>query len=420
MVAILSLFMSFFAAAGDSPTWKSEQGKQDAVIWHADLDRIGAFGVGAETVVIAGRDSTHSIGRCAGVSKETGKILWNVTHNGLPQRVHDMACVITSTPCIDGDRAYYLSNRGELCCVGTADGKVVWTLDMPQAPGVYKKDPNDTLELAPSPIVVGDIVYCVTANGRDWGFRKVQAPDAPSFVAVDKLTGKVIWCSNAPGKNISDGQWSTPAAAAVDGKLEILFPGGDGALYAFDARSGEQLWKLDCRNPLDGDKRTHDDFIVAPPLVVGETAYVSTAFDWERSCPGRRLLAIDLGTHAVRWAVSPKGFTGTLGPMAFAKATLYAAGNQGLVVAVDADSGKELWTRQLELEIGIYAGICFHNEKLYLTTEDGDLMILSSSTGKTLDQCRLDAGGIGTPIVERNRIFAVSRSSAWLLRLPGE
>ena len=237
--------------------------------------------------------------------------------------------------------------------------------------------------------MVGGIVYCVTANGRDWGFRKVQAPDAPSFVAVDKLTGKVIWISNAPGKNISDGQWSTPAAATVDGKQEILFPGGDGALYAFEPRSGKQLWKLDCRNPLDGNDRTNDDFIVAPPLVVGQIAYVSMSFDWERSRPGRRLLAIDLHTHSIRWAVSPEGFTGTLGPMAFSKGTLYAAGNQGMVVAIDADIGKERWKRQLEPETGIYGGICFHNEKLYLANEDGDLMILSSSTGKTLDYCAL-------------------------------
>jgi len=69
---------------------------------------------------------------------------------------------------------------------------------------------------------------------------------------------------------------------------------------------------------------------------------------------------------------------------------------------------------------GVYGGICFHDEKLYLTTDGGDLLILSSATGNTLDECSLDgSGGVGTPVVEGNRIFVVTREQAWLIRLPG-
>ena len=108
-------------------------------------------------------------------------------------------------------------------------------------------------------------------------------PDAPSFLAVDKLTGKVIWSSNAPGKNICYGQWSTPALANVNGESRNFIPRRRWRLYAFEPLNGKQLWRVDCR--AETQKRYYyvDDFISAPPLVVGHTAYVSPATDCEAS-----------------------------------------------------------------------------------------------------------------------------------------
>ena len=52
--------------------------------------------------------------------------------------------------------------------------------------------------------------------------------------------------------------------------------------------------------------------------------------------------------------------------------------------------------------------------------QDGRLMVLSASTGKTLFECDLGGGGVGTPIVDGKGVFAVTRSAAWLLHLPGD
>ena len=104
--------------------------------------------------------------------------------------------------------------------------------------------------------------------------------------------------------------------------------------------------------------------------------------------------------------------------MAFSKGTVYAASPACIVVAVDADSGKTKWTRQLDGSV--FGGICFHNEKLYLITEEGRLLVLAASTGKTLAECDLEFSGVGTPVVDGNRIFVASSSHAFLIRLPGE
>ncbi len=67
------------------------------------------------------------------------------------------------------------------------------------------------------PLIVGDIVFVVTANGVDEGHINIPSPDAPSFIALDKNTGKLLWKNNSPGKNIMHGQWSNPTYAEING-----------------------------------------------------------------------------------------------------------------------------------------------------------------------------------------------------------
>ena len=75
-----------------------------------------------------------------------GKFLWQNVHDKLAAgRVNDWPEQgICSTCCVDGDRAYYVSNRCELVCTdvngansGTTNGKIVWKLDMIKDLGVF-------------------------------------------------------------------------------------------------------------------------------------------------------------------------------------------------------------------------------------------------------------------------------------------
>ena len=44
-----------------------------------------------------------------------------------------------------------------------------------------------------SPLVVGDTLFVITSNGVDEGHINIPQPEAPSFIAIDKKTGKVKW-----------------------------------------------------------------------------------------------------------------------------------------------------------------------------------------------------------------------------------
>ena len=84
----------------------------------------------------------------------------------------------------------------------------------------------------------GDLLFVNTSNGLDESHINLPAPNAPTFVCMNKNTGEVLWTDPSPGTNILHGQWSSPAVGEFDGVVQVLFAGGDGWLYSFRADEG--------------------------------------------------------------------------------------------------------------------------------------------------------------------------------------
>src|SRR5262249_13090692 len=219
--------------------------------------------------------------------EKSGKFLWQTVYEKLPAgRVSDWPEEgICSAPVVDGDRLYYVSNRAEVICGDTADGKPVWKLDMI---GKLKVFPHNLATC--SPLLVGDTLFVITSNGVNENHINIPSPAAPSFLALSKKDGSVLWSSNLPsidliearkqnpnvtlkqlvdqGRVLMHGQWSNPVYAEPKGKPMIIFPGGDGWLYAFDPKNGQLIWKFDC-NPKSsvyvlGGRGTRSDFVCTP------------------------------------------------------------------------------------------------------------------------------------------------------------
>jgi outer membrane protein assembly factor BamB len=271
---------------------------------------------------------------------KTGKFLWQHTYPKLPiGRVQDWPKEgICSNPTVEGKKLWYVNNRSEVIC-STTDGKVLWTLDMIGKLGVF----THNLSVC-SPLIVGDYLFVVTANGVDEGHINIPAPQAPSFIALDKNNGKVLWQNNEPtatlltfakngkadkqqaiaikalvdaGLLLMHGQWSNPAYANTAGTPQVIFPGGDGWLRAFDPQSGALLWKFDC-NPkhavykLSG-KGTRSDFI-STPVVYENKVYIGVGQDPEHDEGIGHFWCIDL-EKAVKFGKTNKDHdvsTGTI------------------------------------------------------------------------------------------------------------
>src|SRR5262249_38685040 len=99
------------------------------------------------------------------------------------------------------------------------------------------------------------------------------------------------------GKLLIHGQWSSPVFAAPNRKPQVIFPGGDGWLYAFEPRSGQLLWKFDC-NPRAatyelGPKATRYAFI-GTPVVYEDRLYIGVGQDPEHGSGVGHLWCVDI------------------------------------------------------------------------------------------------------------------------------
>jgi outer membrane protein assembly factor BamB len=246
-----------------------------------------------------------------------GKFLWQSSSPKLPSgRVHDWPHEgVCSVPLCEGDRLWFVTNRCEVRCLdadGFLDEKndgpyteekaetnqeadVIWTVDMMKELGVSPHNMS-----ACSVTGAGDVIFVCTSNGIDEEHKFVPAPDAPSFMAMDKNTGKVLWTDNSPGKNIHHGQWGSPAYAEIDGQPQVIFGGGDGWLYSFDPKGkdgkSKLLWKFDT-NPKTAKlelmgKGTRNDCI-ATPVIYDGLVYLPTGQDPEHGQGIGHLWCID-------------------------------------------------------------------------------------------------------------------------------
>src|SRR4029079_12523623 len=117
---------------------------------------------------------------------------------------------------------------------------------------------------------VGDLLMVSTSNGQNEGHTRVPSPRAPSLIAVDKRSGDVVWRAIGAGAQVLHGQWSSPVAANVNGRTQVLFGGGDGWPRASDEASGHEIWRFD-GNPKDARWLPRPgvlsrNFIIASPV----------------------------------------------------------------------------------------------------------------------------------------------------------
>lgn len=418
--------------------------------------------------------------------EKNGKFLWQLTREKLPQgRVNDWPEQgICSTPCVEGDRLWLVTNRAELMCLdinGFYDGKndgpytketdkekedadIVWSLDMIEELGVFPHNLATS-----SPLVYGDLVYIVTSNGVDEAHLVVPSPRAPSFIAVNKHTGKVVWEDSSPStgslspppfNTILHGQWSSPAIGIVNGKAQVYFPGGDGWLYAFDATEsnngkGKLIWRFDL-NPKDskyelGGRGTRNE-IISTPVFYDNSVLVAVGQDPEHGEGVGHLYRIDAtktgdvspvlvemdgegkpklddkgapvtkpnpnsGQLWHRGGANEKGdfeFRRTISTVAVHGGLVYAADLSGFLHCLDFETGKPYW--QHDMLAAVWGSPMVVDGKVLLGDEDGDVAIFAEGREKKLiREINMGSSVYSTPTIANGTMFIANRSTLFAI-----
>ncbi len=413
-------------------------------------------------------------------AEKDGAFQWQQVYFKLPSgQVNDWPYEgICSTPLIEGDKFYYVSNRCEVVC-GGLDGKIHWKLAMIGELGVF---PHNLAVC--SPLLVGDDLWVVTANGVHKDHINVPAPKAPSFIRVNKKSGKVTWQNNLPtaklveagkaeqeitaaffknlvnrGELIQHGQWSNPAYGVADGQPQVVFPGGDGWIYSFEPKDGKLLWKFDC-NPKDaryelGSRGTRNDFI-ATPVIYKNKVYIGTGQDPEHEGGVGHLwcirmdkrgdvspdLVVNAGVFppktkpnpnsAMVWhyggPVLPKDkgkinrnyyFGRTMSTCAIHEDILYVAELAGFLHCLDANTGQVYWTH--DTEAASWSSPYWADGKVYLGNDGGSVFVFAHGKDKKIlaENTFPDSRIRATPVAANGVLYVMTENKLYAIANKG-
>ncbi len=427
--------------------WDTESG--ESIKWSAQLGSQtygnpvvigGKVFVGTNNQAVRNPKLTGDRGVVMAFRQSDGEFLWQAAHAKLPSgRVNDWPQQgICSGPFVEGDRVYYISNRCEVICTdaegyrdGENDGPFVAEEHTSEIDEdiIWRYDMMDELDVFPhnlatcSPLVVGDLVFTVTANGVDETHINVPSPDAPSFIALNKKTGELVWEDASPGEDILHGQWSNPAYAVINGTPQIIFPGGDGWVYAFVPETGELLWKFDC-NPKDavwelGGSGTRNN-LISTPVVWDNKVYIGVGQDPEHGESAGHWYAIDAGkrgdiTESGKvWHRGGEDFNRTLSTAAIHDGLMYIADLSGFVYCWDALSGEEYW--RYDAFAAIWGSPYYVDGKVYIGDEDGDVAVLKA--GKKLEllyETNMETAVYTTPVAKDGVLYVTNQTKLFAI-----
>jgi outer membrane protein assembly factor BamB len=421
--------------------WNVEEGKRNNIKWVAQL---GTLAYGGPVIsggkVFVGANSANSNGKAVlmAFNEADGKLLWRIVHDFPDDPLFNEArsAGLCSTPIVEGKRIYYVTPGCEVVCADTA-GKVQWTYDMMKE---LKVVPFHLANC--SPLIVGDHLLLITGNGRD-GEGNLPSPRAPSFVAINKNSGKIAWQSNLPGDKIIEGQWTNPTLAVVNGKPQIIFPGGDAVIYSFEPATGKLIWKCDC-NPAR-TRQGPNNYFVATPVVVGARLFVGLGAAPDVGTPSKfsHFVCLDVTKQgdvspksydakaavnknsALVWAfggmIDPppaKGrraaFGCTISTAAIHDGLIYIPELSGYLHCLDASTGERYWDH--DFKAAVWGAAYYVDGKVLVGTEAGDIVVFAAGKNrKVLATVSMDETVHMTPIVANGVLYVTTKSKLFAI-----
>jgi outer membrane protein assembly factor BamB len=363
-----------------------------------------------------------------------GEFLWQHAHAKLEAgRANDWPYQgVASSPLVDGNKLYYVSNRAVVFAVdiegfrdkendgpvtdekltGMHDADVIWSFDMMEEVGAYPHNLANS-----SPVMWGDLIFVSTSNGQDESHVNVPSPRAPTLIAVNKTTGKLVWEDNSVEDRILHGQWSPPSVGTIGGVVQVVSAQGDGWVRGYEAQTGKKLWEFDT-NPKEAVWPKTRNELISTPVIVGDRVYLANGQDPEHGEGVGHFYAIDA---TKRGDITQSGrlwhFTKirrSISTAAVADGLVYISDFSGFLYCLDAATGKELWMH--DLFAAVWGSPLVADGKVYIGDEDGDVTVLAHGREKKiLAEMNMGSSVYATVTPARGTIFLNNRNQLFAI-----
>jgi len=212
------------------------------------------------------------------------------------------------------------------------------------------------------------------------------------MVALDKRNGKELW--RVPRDEATS--WSTPLAIEHAGRRQVIVAATK-KVRSYDPENGKVIWEV---AGLGGN-------VVPVPVYQNGIVYVMSGFR------DPRLMAIKLGkegdltgTDSILWSQT-RGLAYTTSPVLHEN-RLYFVTDSGLVTALNALTGEPHFAQmRLPKTANVKASPVGANGKLYLATEDGDVVVfrMGEKFEVIATNTLADQVFIATPVIAGDNLF---------------
>jgi outer membrane protein assembly factor BamB len=280
------------------------------------------------------------------IDRTTGKILWQRTatvatpHEGYHRTYGSFA---SNSPVTDGTRVFaFFGSRGLYAY--DMNGELLWQKDF----GVQMR--MDMAFGEGTPLTLHDGRLLLHFDHLDTGF----------LVMLDPATGREIWRT----KRTEPYNWAAPYVATHGGRRQIIVNGL--VVRSYDFESGRLLWEAAGlgENTIPQPVQ-HDDLVFA---MSGHTVKMLMAIRLGRK-------GTLTGPDAIVWSTA-RGAAYTPSPVLH-DGRLYVLTDNGLISCFDAETGTAHYQQQrLPKPYSFKASPVGANGKLYLATEEGDVVVL--------------------------------------------
>jgi len=399
------------------------------------------------------------------LNEKDGSLCWQLVVPRIEgDRHNDWPMIgICSPPTVEENRVYVLTSRSEVLCLdlnGQADGNdgtfqgegwymalsgqfpyevtlkdadILWSYDLKLELGLCPHDsPHASI------LLDGDFLYLNTCNGVNFKHLETTGLKAPSLIALDKRTGRLVARDNENfGPRTFHSAWSSPSMGRVNGQKQLFFAGPDGIMYGFEALSQtisreqvqffKKIWQFDCDPTAPkqdihkylNNRTTGPSVPYGMPVFYKNRIYLTVGGDiwWGKKRAWLKCIDAtkkgDITASGEIWSFTlnmPSGST-----PAISDGLVYITDCGKNLHCVDAENGKPYWSHKLKMDS--WSSALVADQKVFVGSRGNDFWILEA--GKTLsvlDSQRLDSPIHSTPVVANGVLYLSTMNKLYAIK----
>ncbi len=346
------------------------------------------------------------------LDEKTGRKIWERRANDfISDIVYNRYAICSPTVDPETGNVYWTTHAGLFSCYDR-DGQLLWQHSMMDEFG-RTTYPNGRTT---APAIDDDLVI-IHGMISSWG---KDGPTRNRFHAFDKRTGELVWTAT-PNGIPKDNPFSFPVFEWRDGKRLLYAGTAEGCVACINAKTGDPMWKM----PITVGG------VCASTLLYGDTLIVVHGTENLDSSESGRMLAIRLGAepeagkpgpvdigkeHEV-WRNGVESFSSS--PVLVGN-RIYVTNMTGELQAVDADTGRVLWSEKLAAT-QIHASPAAGDGKLYVPMANGLFYVIKPTDAgpQELSKIQLEGDCLGAPAIANGCVYVHTTERLYCFRGPG-